>query len=112
VDQVERGGARRQAADGGPQVDDVALGRAGGVEALIDVVVQAHAEGAAAGVTAVDRTGAAPLRAGAFQPGGQAEVVEDAGDRQLLLEMGEVDRAALAASGRWGYGVGAGRGDL
>src|SRR5262245_57889916 len=52
--EVECGVAQRQAAHGGPQVDDVALGGAAGVEALEDVIAEVDAEGAAAAVAAMD----------------------------------------------------------
>ena len=49
-----------------PQVDDAALG----VEAVEDVVIEVNAEGAAATVAAMERTGTAALRsAAARQPG-------------------------------------------
>src|SRR6187402_2300166 len=52
--QVEGRVAQGQPLDGGPQVDHVALAAALPGEALEDVVVQVHAEGAAARVAAVD----------------------------------------------------------
>ena len=67
-----------------------------GVEAVEDVLVEVHAEGAAAGVAAVHRTGAAPLRTAAAQPRRQAQVIEHPRQRQLPLEVGEVDGSALA----------------
>ena len=77
----------------GPQVDDVALSPALRLEALENVGVQVHAEGAAATVGAMDWAGTAPLRsAAARQPGRQAEMVEDARQRQLLFQVREVDK--------------------
>ena len=73
------------------------------VEALEDVVLQVDAEGAAAAVAAMDRTGAAPLRAAAAQPRRQAELIEHPRQRQLLLEVGEVDGGALADRAGFGY---------
>src|SRR5262249_57542620 len=71
----------------------------GGVVAAEGVVVEVDAEGLAAAVAAMDGARAAPLRPAAAQA--QAELVEDAGDRQLLFEMGEVDITAGAGrSGR------------
>src|SRR6516225_12246166 len=70
-----------------------------------------HAEGAAACVAAVDRTGAAALRALSAQARRQAELVEHARDRQLPLDVREVHGAALARRGHFGYVVGASRGD-
>src|SRR5262245_9684594 len=83
--QVERRVAQGQLMDTRPQVDDVALVAAPRGEALEDVVGQMHAEGAAARVAAVDRTGAAALRAVAAQPRRQAQEVEHARERQLPL---------------------------
>ena len=55
----------------GPQVDHVALLLATGAEALEDVVVEVHAEGAAMAVRAMDGAGTALLRRrrGAFASG-------------------------------------------
>ena len=86
-----------------PQVDHVALLAAPRVEALEDVVVEVHAEGAAAAVAAMDRTGAAPLRAAAAQPRRQAQMIQHARQRQLPLEVGEVDEGALADRPGVGY---------
>ena len=58
------------------------------------LVVQVDAEGAAAAVAAMDRAGATALRAAAAQPRGQAQMLEDARQRQLLFEVREVE-------GRW-----------
>src|SRR5262249_62387597 len=55
--------------------------------------------------------GAAPLRPATAQPVRQAELVERPGDRELPLEMGEVDCGRLAERHRAGYAVGTGRGD-
>src|SRR6516165_11793655 len=57
-DQIHGGLTQAQAVQRGPQVDDVALVAARLVEALEDVVAEVDAEGASAGVAAVDRTGA------------------------------------------------------
>jgi hypothetical protein len=71
-----------------PQVDDVALGAAAGVEALEDVGVQVDAQGAAATVAAVDGTGTAALRsATARQSRRQTQVLEDARQWQLPLQV-------------------------
>src|SRR5689334_18646694 len=63
--QVERGGAQAQAVQRGPQVDHVPLLLTTRVKAVEDVLPQGHAEGAVAAVGAMNRTGAAFLRAGA-----------------------------------------------
>ena len=94
--QVERRLAQGQSLDARPQVDDVALLTALLVEALEDVVVQVHAERPAAGVAAMKGTGAAALRVAAAQTRGQTELLEDARQRQLLFEMGEVEVGTLA----------------
>src|SRR5215469_3515493 len=88
--QVEGSGAQGQTVDASPQVDRVALAAALRGEALDDVLGEMHAEGAAAGIAAVDRTRAAALRALAAQPRRQAEVVEHPRDRQLPLDVREV----------------------
>ena len=70
----------------GPQIDHVSLLLATGAEALEDVVIEVHAEGAATTVRAMDWAGAALLRAGAVQFPRQVEVFQHARDRQLRLE--------------------------
>ena len=65
LDQVQGGMSEGHAVQGSPEVDDVALLGAGGIEALEDVLAQVDAEGAAACVAAVDGTGPAPLQAAA-----------------------------------------------
>jgi hypothetical protein len=62
---VEGRVAQGHALDTGSEVDDVAFLAAGGVEAGKDVVAEVDAEGAAAGVAAVDGTRPAALRAAA-----------------------------------------------
>jgi hypothetical protein len=89
--QVNGSLAQGHLVQGGPQVDDVAFLGAGRALALEDVVGQLDAEGSAAAVGAVDRTGAAPLRAVAAQACGQAEMFEQASDGELLLDVDEVD---------------------
>ena len=93
--QVERGLAQVEMVQRGPQVDDVPFFLAGRIETVEDVVMEVHAEGAAASVGAMDRTGAAFLRAWTAQARRQAEMLEDARDGQLTLEVGEVDEHAL-----------------
>src|SRR5258708_28420503 len=66
--QIDGGAAQVQVVQGRPQVHHVALLAAPLVEALEDVVLEVHAERAAAAVALVDRTGAAPLRSAAAQP--------------------------------------------
>ena len=61
ADQVEGGIAQGHHLDTGPEVNDVALLAAGGVEAVEDVVAEVDAEGAAAAVAAMNRAGAAAL---------------------------------------------------
>lgn len=67
-----------------------------------DVLVQVHAEHAAARVAAVRRTRTTPLRTRAAQPRRYAQLVEHARQRQLPLEVCEVERGARA--GRFGFG--------
>src|SRR5271166_1351846 len=74
----------------GPQIDHVALLLAPGAEALEDVVIEVHAEGAAMTVRAMDGAGAAFLHAGALQFPRQVEVLQDARDRQLRLDVSEI----------------------
>ena len=62
--------------DTGPQVNHVALGAAGLVEAVEDALLQVDAEGSATGVAAVDGTSAALLWAPAAQPRRQTELIE------------------------------------
>ena len=87
-----------------------------GVMTVEDVAFEVDAEGSAAAVAAMDRTGAAALRPGPLQPGRQAQVIEDARHGQLRLEVGEVepDAGPLTPSfGRAGGGqIDAGHGDL
>ena len=71
--------------DSGPQVNHVALLAALRVEALKHVVVEVDAEGAAAAIAAMDRTGAAPLRTAAPQARRQTQMIEDPRQRQLLV---------------------------
>jgi hypothetical protein len=54
-------------------------------------------------VAAMDRTGAALLQARTLEPCRHTELIENAADRQLLLEMGKVDEAAraLPRRSRW-----------
>src|SRR5947209_18956354 len=73
ADQVEGGFAQGHALDTGPEVNDVALLAAGGVEAVEDVVGQLDAEGAAAAVATVEGTGATALWAAAPQARQQPE---------------------------------------
>src|SRR5262245_11109025 len=91
--QIKGGVAQGQAVDAGPQVDHVSLAAALPGEALEDAVGEVHTEGAAACVAAVDRTGAAALRALATQARRQAELVEHGRDRQLPLDVREVHGA-------------------
>ena len=83
--QVQRRLAQAQVMQLGPQVDDIAVLAARLVEAVEDVVIQVDAEGAAAGIAAVERAGTAALRAGPPQPGRQAQVLQYPGQRQLTL---------------------------
>jgi len=95
--------------DRGPEVDDVPLLSALFVEALEDVGLEVDAEGPAPGVAAMQRTGTASLRTAATQPRRQTQLVEYPRQRQLPLEVGEIDRGALAGRLGFGYRVGAGR---
>src|SRR5260370_5712874 len=63
ADQIEGGFAQGHALDTGPEVNDVALLAADGVEAVEDVVGQVDAERAATAVATMDRTGATALLA-------------------------------------------------
>ena len=83
----------------GPQIDHVSLLLATDAEALEDVFVEVHAEGAATTVGAVDGAGAALLRAGAVQLRGQLEVFQHARERQLRLDVSEIDEGVLAGLG-------------
>jgi hypothetical protein len=82
-----------QAFDRGPQVDDVALDGALGIEALEDVFFQVDTEGASLAL-AVHGTGPTPLAAPAAQWGEQIEVFEDTLDGQLALQVREVEPGA------------------
>src|SRR5262249_61573951 len=104
--QVERRRTQRQPVDRGPEVDDVPLLAALFVEALEDVGLEVDAEGPAPGVAAMQRTGTASLRTAATQPRRQTQLVEYPRQRQLPLEVGEIDRGALA--GRLGFATRAG----
>jgi len=81
ADQVEGGFAQRHPLDTGPEVDDVALLAAGGVEAVEGVVGQVDAERAAAAVATMDGTGSTALRATAAEARQQPEVIQDLGHR-------------------------------
>ena len=81
--EIEGGFTQGQAVEGGPQVNDVALFGAGGVEALEDVVAQMDAEALTAAIAAVQRAGATALQSAPLQAGGQAELIEDACQGQL-----------------------------
>ena len=72
-----------------PQVDDIPLLATLFREALEDVAVEVDTEGSAAGIAAMQRAGAAPLRTRAAQPCRQSQLVEDARQRELLFDMGE-----------------------
>ena len=63
------------------------------------------------GVAAMQRTRAAPLGTSAAQLPRQAQLIEDAGDGQLVFQMGKVEIGALADGHRFAYVVGTGRGD-
>ena len=91
--QFQGGVAQFQAFDGGPQVDDVALDGALGIEALEDVFFKMDTEGASLAL-AVHRTGPTPLTPAAAQLGEQLEVFEDTLDGQLALHLREVKPGA------------------
>ena len=91
--EFESGITRFQAFDRGPQVDDVALDGALGIEALKDVVFQVDTEGASLAL-AVHGTGSTPLATSATQWGEQVEVFEDTLDGQLTLQVCEVEPGA------------------
>src|ERR1019366_5919602 len=74
----------------GPQIDHVSLLLTARAEALEDVVIEVHAEGAATTVRAMDWAGAALLRACAVQLPRQVEVFQHAHDRQLHLDVIEI----------------------
>src|SRR5947209_10226291 len=95
ADQVEGGLAQRHPLDTGPEVNDVALLAAGGVEAVEDVVGQVDAERAAAAVATMDGTGTAALGAAAPEARQQPEVIQDLGHGYLVFEMGEVDKGGF-----------------
>src|SRR5205823_11005081 len=111
ADQVQRRLPQSVAVDCGPQVDDVPLPAALLVETGQDILVQVDAEGPAAGITSMQRTGAAPLRTAAAQPVRQAQRIEHPGPRQLLFHMGKVEISILADPASAGYAGGTGRGD-
>jgi hypothetical protein len=91
--QLQGGITQLQSFDRGPQVDDVALDGALGIEALEDVFFQVDTEGASLAL-AVHGTGPTPLVAPATQLGEQVEVFEDTLDGQLALHMREVEPGA------------------
>ena len=74
----------------------VALTGAIRVETLVLAEVKVDAEGAAPAIAPVDRAGTPALPVAATQSRCQPQVVEDADDRQLLLEVTEVEESALA----------------
>jgi hypothetical protein len=76
----------------------VPLFLAGRVEALEDVGVEVDAEGVATSVGAMDRTGAALLRARSAQARRQAEMLEDARDGQLTLDVSGLVGGGLGAT--------------
>src|SRR5271165_6648532 len=96
ADQVERRVAQVHLVQRGPQVDDITLLATARVEAVEHVLVQVDAEGATATVPPVNRTRATPLRTAATQPTGQAQVLEHPSQRQLLLQVPEVEERAVA----------------
>src|SRR4029077_12373164 len=90
--QVEGGFVERQAMDGGPKVEDIALSAAAGLGRLKDVLAEMRREsGLRAGGRAVDGTRSAALQAAAAQVVEQAQVFENLLQRYLLTEEGEVD---------------------
>jgi hypothetical protein len=88
--QFQGGISQFQAFDGGPQVDDVPLDGALGIEALEDVFFKMDTEGASLAL-AVHRAVPTPLAAAAAQLGEQVEVFEDTLDGQLALQVREVE---------------------
>ena len=104
--QVLCGFAQRQSVDGGPEVQDVALGAALGAEAAEDVLLQVDGERPAAGVRrAVYRARAAALGSPAAEAIQVSQVPQHLLHRDLAAERGEVDprrplgRAAGLAAG-------------
>src|SRR5208282_1970062 len=100
-----------------PQVQDVALRPAVGVEALEDVLTQVSREGwlGVAGL-AVDRARTPALQAAAAQAVEHSQLAQDLFHGELLAEEGEVDLGPRAAWGRLDRGRGrryggTGRGD-
>src|SRR6516162_8718235 len=61
ADQFKSGVANGEVFEGGPQVDDVSLDGALGIETLKDILVQVDAEGPALGGRVMHRTGTAAL---------------------------------------------------
>src|ERR1700738_3943446 len=100
--QVDGGCTQGHLVQGRPQVDHVALLAALRVKTLEHVVFEVHAEGSAATVGAMNGTRAAAMRAGAAQARRQTQMIEHARDRQLPLEVREVNEDTLAP--RWRLG--------
>jgi DNA-binding XRE family transcriptional regulator len=94
--QIESRVPQRYAVQLRPQVDHVSLGGALRIEALEHMPLKVDAEGPAARVASVQRTGVATLRATAAQSRTQSEMVEHARHRQLAFHMYEVDVHVLA----------------
>src|SRR5260370_51395 len=96
ANQIDSGPAQVLVVQRRPQVDHVAVLAASPVEARPDVLLEVHAERAAAAVALVDRTGAAPLRSAAAHPLRQPQMRQHPFQRQLPLDVGEVDVRPLA----------------
>jgi hypothetical protein len=93
VDEVEGGVAQLHTLEPRPEIDDVALDAAGRIETVKDVLVELDGESAALGlaVLVVHGTGAAALPATAFQVRRQAQVFEHPFERELALDVSEID---------------------
>jgi hypothetical protein len=96
--EMERGVVERQAVNGGPEVEHVAVGAAVSVEALEDVPAEVGGEGAlrVVGLT-VDGTTTAALQSAAAQVMVQSQVLEDLRHRDLLSEEVEEPETKLTA---------------
>ncbi len=100
---MQGGFVEGQLVQGGPQVQDVALDRAIGLEALADVLAQMNGEGAfAIAGLAMLGTGAAALLTSAAQHFEEAQVAQHLFHGDLLAHEGEIDLLSGRCRGRRG----------
>ena len=109
--QAEAGGEEQgglvegEAVDGGPEVEDVAVGGAVGLEALEDIFAEVDRAGRLAGGRigcrgGMEGTGAAALLRAALEEAQDAQVFQDLVQGDLLAEESEVDFGSVHAGRR------------